>query len=96
MEDYSLLVAGLEYKVRQLIDMKNQLSIELQETREQLANFRSENKQLTQQLEEITKHKQMLELSETIEGSKDTKKLKLMINEYIREIDKCIAYFKNE
>lgn len=96
MEDYSLLVAGLEYKVRQLIEMKNQLSVEFQETREQFAQLRSENKQLRQQLEEITRHKQMLELSETIEGSKDGKKLKLMINEYIREIDKCIAYLKNE
>jgi FtsZ-binding cell division protein ZapB len=96
MEDYSLLVAGLEYKVRQLIEMKNQLSVESQETREQFANLQSENKQLRKQLEEITRHKQMLDLSETIEGSKDVKKLKLMINEYIREIDKCIAYLKIE
>lgn len=96
MEDYSLLVAGLEYKVRQLIDMKNQLSVEFQETREQLATLQSENQMLKHQLGEITKQKQILEISDTIEESKDARKLKLMINEYIREIDKCIAYLKSE
>lgn len=91
-----MLVAGLEYKVRQLIDMKNQISKEFQETREQFATLQSENQMLRHQLGEITKQKQMLEISNTIEESKDARKLKLMINEYIREIDKCIAYLKSE
>jgi chromosome segregation ATPase len=96
MEDYSVLVAGLEYKVRQLIELKNSQSAELLEMREQIGFFEKENKTLKEQLEKVTEKKQLLELAGLVEASKDPGKLKWKINELIREIDKCIAYFNSQ
>jgi chromosome segregation ATPase len=96
MEDYSVLVAGLEYKVRQLIELKNSQSAEILEMREQIGFFEKENKTLKEQLEKVTEKKQLLELAGLVEASKDPGKLKWKINELIREIDKCIAYFNSQ
>lgn len=96
MEDYSVLVAGLEYKVRQLIELKNTQSAEILEMREQIGFFEKENKTLKEQLEKVTEKKQLLELAGLVEASKDPGKLKWKINELIREIDKCIAYFNSQ
>ncbi len=95
MEDYSLLVTGLEFKVRQLIEIKNSQSADIQEMKEQIETLQSENQRLKVQIEEITRQKQIIELSGSIESAKDSRKLKLKINEYLREIDKCIAYFNS-
>jgi len=96
MEDYSVLVAGLEYKVRQLIELKNSQSAELLEMKEQIGSLEKENIILKEQLEKVTEKKQLLELAGLVETSKDPGKLKWKINEFIREIDKCIAYFNSQ
>lgn len=95
MDDYSLLVSGLEFKVRQLIEIKNSQSADIQEMKELIGSLQSENQKLKIQLEEIIRQKQLLELSGSIEEAKDSRKLKLKINEYLREIDKCLAYFNS-
>ncbi len=96
MEDYSLLVAGLEYKVRQLIEQKNTYFAELQKMKDKFTDLQTANAELKKQLQEITGQKQILELAAAVDGAKDPGKLKLKINEYIREIDRCIAYLNIE
>jgi FtsZ-binding cell division protein ZapB len=96
MEDYSLLVSGLEYKVRQLIEMVNLQSAENLEMKELLDSLRVENVKLKEQLDDVTRQKQIMEIAGYVETAKDPGKLKLKINEYIREIDKCIAYFSSQ
>ncbi len=93
MEDYSLLVSGLEYKVRQLIEMINSQSAEILEMKELIGSLQTDKQRLQEQLDEMTRQKQILEIAGVVENAKDPGKLRLKINEYIREIDKCIAYF---
>ena len=95
MEDYSLLVAGLEYKVRQFIEQKNIQSAELQEMKGLIVSLQEENQRLKEELKDIRSKKQMLELGQSVESAKDTKRLKLKINEYLRELEKCIAYLNS-
>ena len=96
MEDYSLLVAGLEYKVRQLIEINNSLHAELQEKKEEIQSLATENQLIKGEIQDVSRKKQMLELAGSVEEAKDPKKLKLKINEYLREIDRCIAYFNSQ
>jgi len=96
MEDFSLLVAGLEYKVRQLIEKKNAQFAEIQEMKGLIVSLQDENRRIVEELREITAKKQMLELAGAVESAKDSKRLKLKINEYLRELDKCIAYLNNQ
>lgn len=95
MEDYSVIVAGLEYKVRQLIERKNSLQAEMDEMKRQLDTLRQSNEQLNQQFQEVSKSKQLLEISTAVENTGDSRKVKLLINNYIREIDRCIAYLNS-
>lgn len=92
MEDFSVVVSGLEYKIRRLIDIKSKLQFEVQEMKEELEFLRKENIRLSDGLLHLTKEKKVMELSGSIENSKNSKQVKLMINEYLREIDRCIAY----
>jgi predicted RNase H-like nuclease (RuvC/YqgF family) len=96
MEDFSLLVAGLDYKVRQLIEKKNSQFAQIQEMEGPIVSLQKENRRLVEELKEITAKKQMLELVGAVESAKDSKRLKLKINEYLRELDKCIAYVNSQ
>lgn len=96
MEDYSLLVSGLEFKVRQLIEMVNSQSAEILEMKELIGSLQIEKTKLNEQLGETIRQKQILEIAGAVDGAKDSGKLRLKINEYIREIDKCIAYFNSQ
>ncbi len=95
MKDYSLLISGLEYKIRQLVEKNNSYIAEIAERQELMDSLETENRLLKQQLDEISYKKQVLELSGHVESSRDSHKLKLKINQYIREIDKCIAFLNN-
>lgn len=95
MEDFSVVVSGLEYKIRRLIDIKSKLQFEVQEMKEELEFLREENHKLNDSLLQLTKENKVMELSESIDKSKNSKQVKLMINEYLREIDRCIAYLNS-
>lgn len=95
MEDFSLLVSGIEYKLRQLLGKKENLEVNLSEVTEKYESLLNENRELKKELEQAIKQIKILEISNSIHFSKDSKKMKLLINEYIREIDKCIAYLSN-
>ena len=91
MKDVATLVSGIEYKLRKLIDQH------------QLA--RSENKQLTSKIQELTEvineqkktisqleeKSKILKLAKTLEIKEGNVEAKLKINELVREIDKCIG-----
>ncbi|MEI6174941.1 MAG: hypothetical protein WCR01_14415 [Bacteroidota bacterium] len=91
MKDVATLVSGIEYKLRKLIDQH------------QLA--RSENKQLTNKIQELTEvineqkqtisqleeKSKILKLAKTLEIKEGNVEAKLKINELVREIDKCIG-----
>jgi len=93
MEDFSVLVAGLEYKVRQLIEQKNSYKSKFDEMKGLIEFLEKENSSLKEQIENISKEREILKISGSIDESKNSKEVKLLINNYIREIDKCIAYF---
>jgi regulator of replication initiation timing len=92
MEDFSLLVSGVEYKLRQLLSKKETLVVKLSEVSKENEFLHEENRRLKDELEQAIAQIKVLEISTSVHFSKDSKKLKLLINDYIREIDKCIAY----
>jgi predicted RNase H-like nuclease (RuvC/YqgF family) len=95
MEDYSILIAGVEFKVRQLIEVSRKQSTELQKMKHLIESLQNENDSLQKQLSEAISKNNTEAIAKAIENAKDSKKIKLMINDYIREIDKCIAYLNS-
>lgn len=90
MESASTLIAGIEYKIRKLIN--------------QVAKLQHENKDLKQTIEELTnnintlEHRnkeqedkiKILKLAKSLNKEESTTEVKLKINELLREIDNCV------
>ena len=91
MDKVSIIVSGLEYKVKKIVDLQNQTVIENLKLKQEIQNNKlivENQKVIIKDLEEKLK---VLKIVKTLESGKDTYQTKVKINELVREIDKCIA-----
>jgi len=93
MNDHGIQLKELRNKVEKLINLHQQLVKEqqqLQISQKQLMQTLSEKEKQITDLEEKNK---VSKIAQVMSGNNDqnTRDIKLKINEYIREIDKCLA-----
>ncbi len=91
MKDLVTLVSGIEFKARELANRLNVVenkNAQLQQENEQLRN---EMNELTQKLKQLEYSNQIIKIAKALEGSKGSTNAKLLINELLREIDRCIG-----
>ena len=97
MESFSTTLATLEKSVKQLIE------VNIQAQKENTA-LKMSNQQLTVEKESqqnkinnLSEQLKTLKLAQALAGSgdQDTRQVKTKINEYIKEIDKCLALLNN-
>ncbi|MFZ4740505.1 MAG: hypothetical protein ACOYLE_05025 [Bacteroidales bacterium] len=91
MQDLSILVSGIEFKLRKLIEQNNQLKIEnaqLLKTKEELSNLIENQKIIINKSEEKYK---VLKIAKSLESSTNSFDQKIKINEILREVEKCIG-----
>ena len=87
------LVLNIERKVNNLISLHNSLKIEKEEILDQNSQLRKEvleNQSIISSLEEEMKLLKISRSASTRDVEKD-KQSRQKINEYVREIDRCIA-----
>tara|TARA_B100001113_G_C20535514_1_gene373624 strand:+ start:121 stop:414 length:294 start_codon:yes stop_codon:yes gene_type:complete len=86
VQEIKSFVENLQKK-KESVDLKNT------QLEKELAQIKDDKKNLLNEIESLNEKIKMLKLAKKIEGSGDEKNkdLKLMINEMVREIDKCIA-----
>ena len=79
-------VKGLEESINGYRENEEKMASQLKKLDEEKTNLQNEINQLQEQVK-------LLKLAKQLEGDsvKDTKEVKLKINEMVREIDKCIA-----
>ncbi|MEE2700421.1 MAG: hypothetical protein VYD71_03560 [Bacteroidota bacterium] len=86
------IVDSLEVKIKQLISLYGKTQQEKQQAvneGEKLKKTLAEKQEVINSLEEKIK---LIKMSKVVSSSnEDNKKTKQKINEYVREIDKCIA-----
>lgn len=91
MKDEKVLITGIEYKVRKLIDQFNKLKKNqefLVEENDELKKVIEEKSLFVKNLKEEIQKIKLAKSLESKEGSNDAK---MKINELVREIDKCIG-----
>ena len=94
MAGYSKIISGLATKIEKLMQVntaRNQKNVDLTTTNSELKSQFAAQKARIGELEEELR---ITKLAKSVSGSSnsnDSKNLKLKINEYVREIDKCIA-----
>ncbi|MBM78686.1 MAG: hypothetical protein CL846_09400 [Crocinitomicaceae bacterium] len=86
VQEIKSFVENLQKK-KESVDLKNT------QLEKELAQIKDDKKNLLNEIDSLNEKIKMLKLAKKIEGSGDEKNkdLKLMINEMVREIDKCIA-----
>jgi hypothetical protein len=91
MHELKLLLSGVEYKLRKLINTNKRLDEEnkiLNDKNKEYEQIIEEQKKIIKELEEKIK---VLKIAKSLEGSSNTFEQKDKINEMLREIDKCIG-----
>ncbi len=91
MHELKLLLSGVEYKLRKLINTNKRLDEEnkiLNDKNKEYEQIIEEQKKIIKELEEKIK---VLKIAKSLEGSSNTFEQKVKINEMLREIDKCIG-----
>lgn len=91
MQDLTILISGIEFKLRKLIAKTNQLKIEnLQLSKKNEEHLKIiENQNIT--IKELEEKYKVLKIAKSIENKTNSFDQKIKINEMLREIDKCIG-----
>jgi len=79
-------------KLQQLLRQYNRLQKEADKLREELQEARNKEAETRQRMEELQMQVSILRAAAGDMNEKDKKEFERKINQYIREIDKCIAY----
>ena len=92
MNEPTIQLDQLRNKVEKLINLHKDLHVRNAELLKQQERLKDEVKQCRQQIEELENHNKVMQVAQAVSGAdQNTRDIKLKINEYIREIDKCLA-----
>jgi predicted nuclease with TOPRIM domain len=85
-------LSELRIKVEKLINLHERLNKENKQLLENQNQLKNSVKDLQRQANELEEKNKVIKLAQMVSGSdQNSREIKLKINEYIREIDKCIA-----
>jgi len=92
MSDEEILISGIEYKVRKLIE-------ELKKAEGENSKLTAENRELKDRIiasertiEDFEQKVNILKTAKSLDTTKGSDEAKQRINELVREIDQCIAF----
>lgn len=96
MFDYQTTLAGIEYKIKQLIEENMLLKEEVLRQTERQEALREKIQEQELEINQLTEHNKILKLRNTLEQKGDSTELKLKINQLIRTIDKSISLLNQQ
>ena len=90
------IISNIEIKLNNLLSSHNKLKEINESLNAQKANFISDIETKNKEIDALKDKIKIMSISKSVDASKgDIRQTKLKINEYIREIDKCIAQLNN-
>jgi len=90
--DNGATIGQLRNKVEKLVNLHEKLMQEYQQLKIQQEQLKSQIHSQQQQISELEEKNRVIRLAQMVSGSdQNTREIKLKINEYIREIDRCLA-----
>jgi chromosome segregation ATPase len=87
---------SIESKVRQLLNRHTEAQQKLVAAQDEIKMLESQLQEREQQIKNFQNQENIVKIVDAIAGNTaNSTELKLKLNEYIREIDKCIAYLRD-
>jgi septal ring factor EnvC (AmiA/AmiB activator) len=93
MKDAELLISGIAYKTRKLLDQYNTLKTENNILKKQNEEFKSLLKRNDYKIDSLHNEIKALKIARSIKSTGRSEEVEREIVELSREIDKCIALF---
>ncbi|MEI6748966.1 MAG: hypothetical protein ACOYMF_10835 [Bacteroidales bacterium] len=91
MKNTSTLVAGIEYKLRKLVDKYESLKKEIQLKTERISELEQAADQQHKTIIKLEENINLIKIAKSLEPGKGTVEARTKINELVREIDRCIG-----
>jgi predicted PilT family ATPase len=91
MPDVFTLVSGIEYKLLRLIERLRVIQTENEQHITTIQELRQINNEQLKRIQELEKKLTILTTVKTLENKEGKVEAKAKINEFLREIDKCIG-----
>ena len=91
MQDLSILVSGIEFKLRKLIEQNNQLKIDNTELLKKNDEFNKIIENQNKKIKELEEKYKVLKIAKSLESTTNSFDQKIKINEMLREVEKCIG-----
>jgi FtsZ-binding cell division protein ZapB len=90
------IISSLEIKINKLLSSFNNLKLVNDELKNEKSRLSLELDDQSRQINSLNDKIKIMSISKSVDVSKnDVKETRLKINEYIREVDKCIALLNN-
>lgn len=90
MEDASILISGIEYKIKVLAENNNSLFEENAKLKQQNSELNDKVQRQQNELSSLEEKAVILKVSKTFGSDTDRQSAKIKINELVREIDECL------
>ncbi len=95
-EKQLLQLQSIEAKTRKLLARYGEVQQRLEQSLEEIKHLEALVAEKDQQIKNFQNQQNIVKIVDTIAGNAaNSTELKLKLNEYIREIDKCIAYLQD-
>ena len=94
MSETDVQIKKIFEKVQSLLKQRDALKKENEQFREQLLQVKEAYIQATSRLEQMQQQIDILRVSRTDMGMEEKKALEKRLNQYIREIDRCITFVR--
>ena len=91
MKNTSTLIAGIEYKLRKLIDKNESLKKEQHKNIQHISELEQLSDNQHKRIIELEHNFNLLKIAKSLEPGKGTVEAKVKINELVREINRCIG-----
>lgn len=96
MASFESLYNKIEYNVKAALLKVADLQRENAELKEKNAELEEKQKNLIKQTEELTERLKLIVVTQTVLNKRDKQETKKQINDWVREIDKCINLLTNK
>ncbi|MCD6178266.1 MAG: hypothetical protein J7K39_00020 [Bacteroidales bacterium] len=90
MEDASILISGIEYKIKVLVENNKALFEENAKLKQQNLELNTLVQMQKSELKSLDDKLAILKVSKTFGSDTDRQSAKIKINELVREIDECL------
>jgi hypothetical protein len=91
MQDLSVLISGIEFKLRKLLEQQHQLSKQNSKLSNENQNLKEIIENQYKTIKELEEKYKVLKIAKSLDEGASSFDQKIKINEMLREVEKCIG-----